>query len=798
VPFGGEVPGMSTSVAALLAEKYGIDIKPGGKGECPFCRHTTFSIKRDDTIGKCFHPTCGRFVTQELQEHRFENGLHRVMEEIFQDFHAHLLALATITDHDNAYSYLVHERRIHPQVVADSMLGAVPSGYDCASKFDPIIAATKAAVKTKQGENNSEKQTTAQPTEHDPEFLIEAEHKFRNCTRGRAGWIAFFYADAHHRIVAIRFREPYSKKILYFKPCKEMTGLFGHGLFSQDHSQDSKPLDDYLIVTEGEFNQLQIQSLSLRYGEVTGQHTAYVFASSVGGVNSSDYVAIRKTSRHPVFCYDNDSDGAGLALVSKAQEMMSVNAFTTPNPDSDLDQFIRSFGNNYNAGWKAVKALVAGRALFPRIYSRTGKEFYRGKTFIPKRLADAIMEQHNFKYTASVLWVYDNGVYRSDGEPLVRNVAQALLGEERRENRIVETLRYIETATRVASPESDLAHINLRNGRLQWSTGNLEPHSSVIFEVIQLPVMFDPNAVCPQFDCYLETTLAPEIIPLVEEIMGYCLIPDTRFEKAAMLVGDGSNGKSVFLDTNTALQGKENVSAVALQDLEDNRFRVAELYGKLTNIFADLDERALNSSATFKALVTGDRITAERKFAQPFSFRPYARLIFSANSLPPSKDRTHAFYRRWLIIPFERTFEGNEADKELRTKLRNELPGILNRALRGLNRLFSEGKFTEPQAVKAALEDYQRDNDSVASFVTEFVEKDANATIAKQTLYGRYRNWCESQGLHPVTQKLFKASLKRIFPKLDEVRPSSGREPWHWVGIRLIEDGQSLADECNP
>ena len=780
---------MSTSVSSLLADKYGIDIKPSGKADCPFCGHRTFSVKRDDTLGKCFHPTCARFITAGSREHLYENGLYSLLEGIFQDFHTNLLVQAS-SGGCNAYTYLVQERRVHPCVVADSMLGIVPPRYQCASKFDSVITATEAALKGHKTEAGPADTDALRSAEHEIEFLAEARDKFCNCIEGHGGWIAFFYTDSHHRIVAIRFREPYSKRILYFKPYKGIAGLFGHGLFTPDQSQSSKPLDDYLIVTEGEFNQLQLQSLSLRYGEVTGQRTGYVFASSVGGVNNADYEAVRKTSRRPIFCYDNDSNGAGLALVSKAREMMSVNAFTTPSADSDLDQFIRSFGDDYKAAWEAVKTLVDGRNSFPRIYSGTGMEFFRGKTFIPKRLAEAIMEQQHFRHTASVLWAYSKGVYQRDGEPLVRTEAQALLGEERRENRIVETVRYIETATRITAPDPSVGHINLRNGRLDWMSGKLDLHSPDNFEIVQLPIMYDPNAVCPLFDRYLETTLAPEIVPLVEEIMGYCLIPDTRFEKAVMAVGAGANGKSVLLDTITAFLGAENVSTVALQDLEENRFRVAELYGKLANIFADLDDRALNSSSVFKTLVTGDRITAERKFAQPFSFCPYARLVFSANTLPPSKDRTYAFYRRWLIIPFERTFEGKEADKELRAKLRNEFPGILNRALRGLKRLFSEGKFTEPQAVEVALEEYQRENDTVASFVAEFVVEEANATTAKQNLYGRYRHWCESQGLRPVAQKQFKTALGHSFPVLDEVRSHGGKGPWHWVGIRLDEDSQ--------
>ena len=780
---------MSAYVSDQLATKYGIDIKPGGKGACPFCRHKAFSIKRDDTLGKCFHPTCGRFITLSSNDRRYENGLHRVMEEIFQDFHANLLVLASANT-DNAYSYLVQERGIHPRVVADSMLGAVPSGYHCATKFDSAVAATEAALKADKTEAGRASTDTVHAAERDIEFLAEARDKFCNCIKGHGGWIAFFYTDASHRIVAVRFRAPYSKRIVYFKPHKAVAGLFGHGLFTPFQSEGGKSLDDFLIVAEGEFNQLQLQSLSLRHGEITGQHAGYVFSCSVGGVNNADYEAIRKTSCHPVFCYDNDSDGAGFALVNKAREMMSVNAFTTPTPDSDLDQFIRSFGDNYKAAWEAVKALVSGRKLFPRVYSGTGMEFFRGKTFIPKRLAEAIMEQHHFRYTASVLWVYTKGVYRPGGEPLVRTQAQELLGEERRENRIVEALRYIETETGVTPPDPNPAHINLSNGRLDWASGRLELHSPASFEIVQLPVTHDPTAGCPQFDRYLETTLEPEIIPLVEEVIGYCLIPDTRFEKAVMCVGDGGNGKSVLLDTITALLGNENTSTVALQDLEENRFRVAQLYGKLTNIFADLDARALNSSSVFKTLVTGDRITAERKFAQPFSFRPYARLIFSANSLPPSRDRTHAFYRRWLVIPFERNFNGKDADKNLRAKLREELPGILNRALSGLRRLFSNEGFSEPPAVKTAIEEYERENDSVASFVAECVLIDANGTIEKKTLYSKYRLWCEAQGLRPITQKQLKPSLKRSVPILDEVRSSGGKGPWHWVGIKLDEDSQ--------
>jgi putative DNA primase/helicase len=197
----------------------------------------------------------------------------------------------------------------------------------------------------------------------------------------------------------------------------------------------------------------------------------------------------------------------------------------------------------------------------------------------------------------------------------------------------------------------------------------------------------------------------------------------------------------------------------------------------------------------FKTLVTGDSITAERKFGQPFTFSNYARLLFSANRLPSSSDRTHAFYRRWLIVPFEQTFTGKAADKQLRAKLQAELSGILNRALAGLQRLFEQDAFTEPQAVKDALSAYERQNDTVAAFTAECVKEAPLGTVLKQLFYKVYRTWCDLQGLKPVSQSDLRSRLYQRFPKLDEARMKRNTGPWHWLGIVLTEDAPPVKKE---
>ncbi len=349
--------GTSQRISQKLCEQHGISGLPGKKTECPFCHHKTFSIKHDDTLGKCFHPSCGRFITPYSDSKERHGRIYQVLEEIYGEFHAALLNQKNATGH-NAYSYLVQERRIHPQVIADSMLGVVPENYDLDAKFSSLGEAEEA------GE-----------TDNEAKLIVEVKDKLHRCVDGHSGWLCFFYTDAYHRIVAIRFRQPYSKRCLYFKPFKS-AGLFGHGLFRPVSGNGSDPFNDLMIVTEGEFNQLQLQSLLLRHNETTGNSWAYVNACAVGGVDNADYECIKKVAQKPTICYDNDASGAGFQLVEKARTQLTIMAFTTPEPDSDLDDYIRSFGNNHVAAWKGVKELIARRVQYPRHYEAVAKEVY--------------------------------------------------------------------------------------------------------------------------------------------------------------------------------------------------------------------------------------------------------------------------------------------------------------------------------------------------------------------------------------------------------------------------------------
>jgi P4 family phage/plasmid primase-like protien len=782
------------SVSALLEATYGISARPGMKVNCPFCQHHTLSIKPDDSLAKCFHSSCGRFVTAHGSAETVT--LASVLAGIYHDFHQELLQLKD-AKYLSAYQYLVDHRKIHPRVVEDSMLGAIPSGgYALALHFQPLIDVMQAAIADPPKARGRPKKAKGLTPAERLQWLMETQEKLQACLLKHAGWLAFFYTDAHHHIVAIRFRkpEPETKQFVYFKPYKTVSGLFGHGVFAPYETNGQQAYNEHLIVTEGEFNSLQLQSVYVRQMEAQGKPPAgYVYTCSVGGTNNTDWTTIQALVKTPILAYDDDE--AGRSWLEHGRQAMRITAFTTPTPSKDLDAYIRSFGGRDVDAWAAVKSLVKDRQPCYRLYSGTGVEFFDGKRFIPKRLGDAIMERHYLKYAAGTLWIYRDGVYRSDGEPVVKREAQTLLGEQHTEGHVQETLRYLEVEATVPAPTIDLNIINVRNGRLAWRTRTLMPHTPEVFDMMQLPLDYDEHATCPRYDKYLETTLDADVVPLVDELFGYCTAPneDVKFEKSVMLLGEGKNGKGVMLDTLTAMLGPDHVSNVALQDLTEDRFAAAGLLGKLANIFADLDDRALKSTSAFKMLSTGDEVEAQHKFGHRFKFRNYARMIFSANKMPHSRDRTFAFYRRWIIIEFTRTFDGTADNKHLRQQLREELSGIFNRAITGLQRLYACEEFTMPQRVRDALATYQRENDTVTAFAIECLCEDheplTNQGLLKQGVYSTYLAWCRQQGIKKPTDAInFWKRLRRLFPSMDDYRESGGRGPRRCRGIKFSDD----------
>lgn len=409
----------------------------------------------------------------------------------------------------------------------------------------------------------------------------------------------------------------------------------------------------------------------------------------------------------------------------------------------------------------------------------------------PAELGRQLLQQHRFIWIFETLHIYRDGCYRPDGESLVRKGVQDTLGELAREHDGDEAVYWLSNECQVRPEEVDSGQfINVQNGLLDPATGELHPHTPDYLSVVQLPTAWHPDAYHERADRFLDEVLPDkETRQVLEEVVGYILDPACRYEIATALVGPGANGKSTFLSWLTATLGTENVASVALQDLSHDRFRTAELAGKLANIYPELPNEAIRESDTFKALVSGDALTAERKFRNPFRFVNRAKLIFSTNAMPKSADKTEAFYRRWRIIPFPNAFP--EGDPRRDPTLREQLSSpearsyLLRLAVEGQRRARERGYIATSTRTQQAMAAYRRENDTVLAFIEDACERSGQER--RDLLRLAYERWCHQNRFRPVSAVWFGRLLRQHVQGLDEARIGSGSRSWYYVGIRVAD-----------
>lgn len=312
--------------------------------------------------------------------------------------------------------------------------------------------------------------------------------------------------------------------------------------------------------------------------------------------------------------------------------------------------------------------------------------------------------------------------------------------------------------------------INVLNGELEWSGHNweLNPHTREHYRTTQIPLGYDPAATCPRFEQFLgevfrDDSDGHEKAQALSEMMGYTLVNHTRFEKFALLVGSGANGKSVVMEVLRALVGSQNVTAVQPSQF-DNKFQRAHLHLKLANLVTEIAEGGEIADAELKAIVSGELTTAEHKNKDPFDFTPFCTCWFGTNHMPHTRDFSDALFRRALVIPFNRTFKaGVDADPDLKDKLKQELPGILNLALKAFGQVLKRGKFTEPKSCLAAKEEWRLEADQVAQFVQERCVLDPSEEITSAAIYDEYKAFADENGIsRRLNRKNFTNRLVRL------------------------------------
>jgi putative DNA primase/helicase len=328
------------------------------------------------------------------------------------------------------------------------------------------------------------------------------------------------------------------------------------------------------------------------------------------------------------------------------------------------------------------------------------------------------------------------------------------------------------------TPESnkDTVLINLQNGTFEISPQGtkLRPFDRSDFITYQLPFEYNPQAKAPIFEAYLNRVL-PDIERqrVLAEYLGYVFIKHggrLKLEAALILYGTGANGKSVFYEIVNALLGTDNVSSYSLQELtDDSGYYRAMIANKLVNYASEINGKL--QTDIFKKMVSGEATPARLPYGKPMMLTNYAKFIFNVNELPKDVEHTNAYFRRWLIIPFDVTIPKEEQDSELHTKIiEKELSGVFNWVLQGLNRLLEQKKFSDCEAAQQAIEQYKIESNSVQMFLNENEYKGSpkNYRLIKD-LYTEYRTFCIDDGMTPFKKTNFIKQLRALSLVVDRV-----------------------------
>lgn len=315
----------------------------------------------------------------------------------------------------------------------------------------------------------------------------------------------------------------------------------------------------------------------------------------------------------------------------------------------------------------------------------------------------------------------------------------------------------------------DSVFINLKNGTFEIKpTGNrLKPFDVNDFLTYQLPFDYDPQAKAPQFQKYLDRVLPDKHLQnILAEYLGYIFVKTStlKLEKTLLLYGDGANGKSVFYEIVRSLLGEQNTSEYSLQSLtNENGYERAMIAHKLLNYASEISGKL--QSYIFKVLVSGESIGARLPYGNPFNMSDYAKLMFNCNELPTDVEHSEAYFRRFLIIPFNVTIPEHEQDKQLAKKIIDaELSGVFNWVLEGLKRLLENKQFTESEVVKQMRAQYEKESDSVALFIDDAGYKTStdNTFVPLKKLYIQYQNFCRECGYKCLSYKNFQKRLMRL------------------------------------
>lgn len=336
--------------------------------------------------------------------------------------------------------------------------------------------------------------------------------------------------------------------------------------------------------------------------------------------------------------------------------------------------------------------------------------------------------------------------------------------------------------------------LNVANGTIDLSTGQLHPHRRRDGLTKITPVAFNPEAGAPRWEAFLHRIFDgdEELMAFIRKAVGYSLTGDVSEQCLFFLYGSGQNGKSVFIQTLLHVLGEYAQKAPTEMIMKQERASpggatpdMARLRGVRFAVAAELEENQRMGEARVKDLTGADRIVARPLYREPIEFDPTHKLWIYGNHKPTIRGTDDGIWRRIRLIPFTVTIPEHEKDPDLVRKLEQEREGVLAWAVRGCLAWQRDG-LGMPAAVAEATNAYRQESDRLAAFLDECCVVEEYARVGKNELYAVYEAWCRDSGEFPVSKK--KLGQQLIERGFAEGRSRTGR---YWIGIGVIDEGAS-------
>lgn len=392
---------------------------------------------------------------------------------------------------------------------------------------------------------------------------------------------------------------------------------------------------------------------------------------------------------------------------------------------------------------------------------------------------DFVKPEREVRGWREVLYVYneDEGVYEPRGEAFVEKKLERLASDFVTNQIRHEVFNKIErmSIARGGRFETDPHRLVVGNGILDLHTGELEPYSPKELHRTKIGVDWNPDAGEPDaIDDWLHDIVRDKDVPTMFRLISHTLYQEYIGEKAAMLVGGGQNGKSVFLDFVERFLGQSNTTHRALQDFDDNDFAANQLQGKLANIHPDMGDQDVKDMSTFKKLTGRDTMLADVKFEAPIEFENFASLLFAANSIPVFAEDTHAIWRRWVYVDFPYEFRADKAsakDPEPKRKVLRRLTtdeqmeALLLRCQREIQE-WHQGRdfFADAMAPEDVRDKMKKAAEPVYNFAAACLEADTDedAYLPKDAVRSAYRQYADEEDLPRIPENQFGERLMRL------------------------------------